>query len=105
MLPPQQERRAYPRFKLRHPAILQVRSGTTIHPATTEDISVRGFRLITNSSLSLGCKVEVDIRMATGTLSKNILVGASGTVVRVEPGATANEFAVAVECDRPLITR
>jgi hypothetical protein len=49
--------------------------------------------------------VEVDIRMATGTLSKNILVGASGTVVRVEPGATANEFAVAVECDRPLITR
>jgi hypothetical protein len=43
--------------------------------------------------------------MATGALNKHILVGASGTVVRVEPGATANEFAVAVECDRPLITR
>jgi hypothetical protein len=100
--PSRQERR-YRRFKLRYPVHLLFRSGEQISEvdAVSRDVSVGGLLLESPVLIPQRSLVNFIISLRARTLRPVELVG-EGKVVRVESGESQTEFAVALECKRPI---
>lgn len=101
-LPSPQERR-YRRFKLRYPVHLLFRSGELASEAdaVSQDVSIGGLLLTCPILIPEHSAVSFVISLRGRMLHPVELVG-EGKVVRVEPGASGAEFAIAVECSKPI---
>jgi len=100
--PSPQERR-YRRFQLRYPVHLLFRSGDLISEVdgVSRDVSVGGLLVECPVLIPQHSAVDFIIRLRGRTLRPVELMG-EGKVVRVEPSGTQAEFAVAVECKKPI---
>ena len=98
-----EERRGRPRFVLQLPAMLKVREDGTheIH-GTTENISLTGVLLSTDSDVPLEARVELTMAFVqSSTPACKLRMSNSGRVVRVET-RPERKYGIAIECDYPF---
>lgn len=100
--PPQQ--RKHRRFELRYSVNLKFAQGNAVSEmrAMTNDISVGGVLLETESQIPQNCDVSFTV-MVNGhhVVGPTKIVG-EGRVVRVEPHRSGAGFAIALRCERPI---
>jgi hypothetical protein len=101
-LPSRHERR-YRRFKLRYPVHLLFRSGELISEAdaVSRDVSIGGLLLDCPMPIPQHSLVSFVMSLHGRTLRPVELTG-EGRVVRVEQTGPAAEFAIAIECKKPI---
>ena len=100
---PSQPERRYRRFKLRYPVHLLFHSSELISEvdAVSRDVSIGGLLLDCPMLIPQQSAVDFVISLRARTLRAVELMG-EGKVVRVEPSGAQAEFAVAVECKKPI---
>lgn len=98
-----QERRGRPRFVLQLPIMLKVdEDGTHEIHGTTENVSLTGVLLRTDSDVPLKARVELTMAFVqSSTPPCKLRMSNSGTVVRVET-RSEGEYGIAIECDDPF---
>lgn len=98
-----EERRGRPRFVLQLPVMLKVREDGTheIH-GTTENVSLSGVLLSTDSDVPLEARVELTMAFTqSSTPPCKLRMSNSGRVVRVE-ARSEGKYGIAIECDYPF---
>ncbi len=92
------ERRKHPRFPVRQPVLMRVREKDSYRElqGTTENTSLQGTFLITDTPVAVGAEVELTI-----VLQHGVQVSSWGKVTRVTP-AFPGQNGVAVECAQPF---
>jgi hypothetical protein len=100
---PSHPERRYRRFKLRYPVHLLFRFGELISEAdaVSRDVSIGGLLLECPVHIPQHSAVNFIIRLRARTLRRVELVG-EGSVVRVERIESQTQFAVALECQKPI---
>jgi PilZ domain len=100
--PSRQERR-YRRFKLRYPVHLLFRSGELVSEvdAVSRDVSIGGLLVESPVPIPMRTAVNFIISLRART-SRPVDLTGEGKVVRVEPSGPQAEFAVALECKKPI---
>ena len=95
------ERRREARFPLRYPGCLKasISGGLSEIAILTENVSVHGVLLSSDSFIATGTRAEIVLNLEPG--AKRVQLACKGTVVRAER-LEPKKFAVAVECERPL---
>ena len=89
------------RHSTRYPLHLLVSVKLADHEicARSENISLRGILLSSESSIPPGSAVALQVGI--GQIPTPLFLTACGRVVRVQPRALG-DFAIAIECDRPF---
>lgn len=97
--------RKYRRFNLQHAVRLKVRSADSIVEldAVCRNIGMGGVLLETSSMIPQNALVSFIITVLSARLVRPIRFVGEGKVVRVDAKATEEVFAIAVECERPII--
>jgi hypothetical protein len=100
-LPPHERR--YRRFKLRYPVQLLFRSGELISEvdAVSRDVSIGGLLVESPMPIPQHTAVNFVISLRGRTFRPVELMG-EGKVVRVGPSRATAEFAIALECKKPI---
>lgn len=95
--------RRHRRFKLRYPVHILFQSGNVASEmkAVTRDISTGGLLLECPLPVPEASAISFVI-MLSGRRLRPVRLTGEGTVVRVEPGGGKMDFAIAVECKRPI---
>lgn len=95
--------RRYRRFKMRFPVDLVIRCGdqTSEIEAVSRDVCIGGVLLECPLPVPPQSTVNFVISLQAPTLRPVRLVG-DGKVVRVEPTKVPGEFAIALECAKPI---
>jgi|SRR6516165_2483315 hypothetical protein len=100
--PGQDTRRRETRYTLHLPvAIWLERQSENRIKAESENISLRGILVSTDSPIAVGAEVNVEVSLAAVTGQADAFLRSTGTVLRVtqpSPGA----FKMAVGCDQPF---
>jgi hypothetical protein len=98
------EERRFQRFDLSYPVHVKFPSGnaTAEVDAVTRNISIGGLLLESTRRIPYRSPVEFEITLAGPPISRLFQLGGAGEVVRVEPGATTDRFAIAVVCAQPI---
>lgn len=99
-----QERRAHRRFPLHYPASLRISGASSSRElqSISQDISVQGILLATDSRLPQPCRVSFTITVQEEYIVRPIELAGEGEVVRVEPHRRGTGFSIAVKCSRPI---
>jgi hypothetical protein len=100
---PLQERK-YRRFQLQYPVRLKVRDADLMveFEAVSKNISVCGLLVETYSMIPQHTPVSFVVTVDARELGRPIQFVGEGKVVRVDPKAKQELFAIAVECQRPI---
>jgi PilZ domain len=99
--PPQRRHR---RFSVRYPVQVKLSPGDAlpgIH-AVSNNISIGGVLLETDSPLPQHCDVSFVMTVPEHRVVGPIQIAGEGEVVRVEPHRSGSGFAIAVRCKRPI---
>jgi PilZ domain len=96
--------RRHRRFLLQYPVRLKVQSADLMveFEATSRNISIGGLLLETSSMIPQHTAVSFVVTAEGSELSRPIQFVGEGKVVRVDPTAAEDAFAIAVECRRPI---
>ena len=96
--------RRFRRFKAEYLVHVRFGSGNAMAEvdAVTKNISLGGLLLESACLIPCGSRVEFAITLQWEPNSRPIKLKGAGEVVRVEPGATAEEFGIAVACSQPI---
>lgn len=70
--------------------------------AVTRNISLGGLLLESPCLIPCHTAVEFIITLQSGVISRPVKLKGAGQIVRVEPGRTAEKFAIAVACSQLL---
>jgi hypothetical protein len=97
--------RKYRRFILQHPVHLKVRFTESIVEldAVSRNIGMCGVLLETSSMIPHNTPVSFIVTVLSAEVVHPIRFVGEGKVVRVDAKATEGVFAIAVECERPII--
>ena len=100
--PPQE--RKYRRFSLQYPVRVKVHSAELMveFEAVSRNISIGGLLLETASMIPQHTPVSFIVTVEHSELGRPIHFAGEGRVVRVDPKAAEEVFAIAVECARPI---
>jgi hypothetical protein len=98
------QERKYRRFRLQYPVRVKVHSAALIaeFEAVSRDISICGLLLETSSMIPQHTPVSFIVTVEGSELGRPIQLVGEGKVVRVDPKAAEEVFAIAVECARPI---
>jgi len=98
-----QERR-YRRFSLQYPVRVKSQSADLMveFEAVSRNISICGLLLETSSMIPQYTPVSFIVTVEASSLGRPIQFMGEGKVVRVDPKAAEEVFAIAVECKRPI---
>jgi hypothetical protein len=101
-LPPQE--RKYRRFSLQYPVRLKVHSADLMveFEAMSRNISIGGLLLETSSLIPQHTPVSFIVTVEGTEVGRPIQFMGEGKVVRVDPKAAEEAYAIAVECARPI---
>lgn len=102
--PPSLKQRKYKRFPLRYPVLVRFSIGEAASrlQATSENVSIGGLLVEAPFPIPRHSPVTFILTVQGGTAIHPIGLVGEGKVVRVEPHGAGSEFAIAVECDRPI---
>jgi hypothetical protein len=97
--------RKYRRFNLQHPVRLKVRSADSIVEldAVSRNIGMGGVLLETSSMIPHNTPVSFIVTVLSAPVVRPIRFVGEGKVVRVDTKEPEEVFAIAVECERPII--
>ncbi|MGA8489105.1 MAG: PilZ domain-containing protein [Terriglobales bacterium] len=98
--PPQE--RKYRRFQLQYPVRLKVRDADFEVAAVSKNISICGLLVETSAMIPQYTPVSFIVTVEVAALGRPIQFVGEGKVVRVDPKAKHEQFAIAVECARPI---
>jgi hypothetical protein len=98
------DKRKFRRFKLEYPVRVRFPSGDVVTEAgaVSRNISLGGLLLESACLIPYRTPVEFAITVRAGPIFRPVKLRGSGEIVRVEPGETADKFAIAVECSQPI---
>lgn len=96
--------RKHRRFTLRYPVRLKVHSADLLveFEAVSRNISIGGMLLQTSFPIPRHTPVSFIVTVESSGLGRPIQFAGEGKVVRVEPEAAEELFAIAVECTQPI---
>lgn len=99
-----QERRAHRRFALHYPVSLRIGGESSSHElqSVSQDISIQGILLETDSPVPQRCQVSFRITVQEEYIVRPIELAGEGEVVRVEPHRWGRGFSIAVKCSKPI---
>jgi len=98
------KQRKYRRFNLSYPVSLKFRRGhfAIEVEATSKNVSVGGLLLQAAAEIPPQTRISFAMTVQGGMLLRPVRISGHGKVVRVEPGAQDQEFAIAVQCLSPV---
>jgi PilZ domain len=98
------QKRKHRRFSLQYPVLLEADSGDCMVQveAMSRNISIRGVLLETFIMIPPHTPVSFILTVAHGGFGRPIRFVGVGKVVRVDPKAAEDGFAIAVECPQPI---
>jgi hypothetical protein len=96
--------RRHRRFSLQYPVRLKVHSADLMveFEGVSRNISIGGLLMETSFPIPRHAPVSFIVTVEGAELGRPILFMGEGTVVRVDPKAAEELFAIAVECARPI---
>ena len=98
------ERRSHRRFNLHYPVAVRFMAGgvnSELH-CFSDNVSLGGILFESDYPLPLSCQVSFTMMVEEHHLLGTTSLVGEGEVLRVEPSASGEGFAVAVKCRRPL---
>ena len=97
------QQRKFRRFALSYPVHVQFPAGESIAEvdAVSRNVSMCGLLLESPRSIPQGSSLDFTITVG-GPIPRLIKLAGKGEVIRVEPGAMADMFGIAVACAEPI---
>jgi hypothetical protein len=104
-LSPYPTARRHSRFELKFPVSLNFESQGVVRElqAVSENVSIKGLLLKVRDRVPPRTSVSLTMEVRGPWFHRPVRLVAKGVVVRSEPLRTADGFALAIECQRPLV--